>query len=59
MYWKLNDEEIKQLKEISLITGVTYELEGNLIPVTKLIYILKDMLCEYHKKEEELEDLKK
>lgn len=57
MYWKLDDEDLKKLEEISEVTGVDYELEGNLVPVDSLIYALKDMLFEYHNKEEELEEL--
>lgn len=57
MYWKLDDEDLKKLEEISEVTGVDYELEGNLLPVNSLIYALKDMLFEYHKKVEEVEEL--
>lgn len=57
MYWDLTDEDLEKIKEISEVTGVDYELKGNLVPVDSLIYALKDMLYEYHNKEEELEDL--
>ena len=57
MYWDLTNEDLEKIKEISEVTGVDYELKGNLVPVDSLIYALKDMLYEYHNKEEELEDL--
>lgn len=57
MYWELTDEDLKKLEKIADITGVDYELKGNLVPVDSLIYALKDMLFEYRKKEEEVEDL--
>ena len=57
MYWELTDEDLEKLEKIADITGVDYELKGNLVPVDSLIYALKDMLYEYHNKEEELEDL--
>ena len=57
MYWELTDEDLEKIKEISEVTGVDYELKGNLVPVDSLIYALKDMLYEYHNKQEELKDL--
>lgn len=58
MYWELSDEDLEKLNIISKVTGVDYELRGNLVPVDSLIYALKDMLFEYHNKLEEIEDLK-
>lgn len=58
MYWKLTNEDLEKLNKIADITGVDYELKNNLVPVDSLIYALKDMLYEYHKKEDELADLK-
>lgn len=58
MYWELSDEDLEKLNKISDITGVDYELKNNLVPVDSLIYALKDMLYEYHNKQEEIDDLK-
>ena len=58
MYWKLSDKDKETIERISKITGVDYELKGNLVPIDSLIYALFDMLYEYDVKEEELEDLK-
>lgn len=58
MYWELTDEDLEKLEKIAEVTGVDYELRGKLVPIDSLIYALKDMLYEYHKKEEELDDLK-
>lgn len=58
MYWDLTNEDLEKIKEISEVTGVDYELKGNLVPVDSLIYALKDMLYEYHNKQEEIDDLK-
>lgn len=57
MYWELTDEDLKKLEKISEVTGVDYELKGNLVPVDSLIYALKDMLYEYHSLQEKLKDL--
>lgn len=57
MYWELSDEDLEKLEKIAEVTGVDYELRGNLVPVDSLIYALKDMLYEYHKKEEKIEEL--
>lgn len=57
MYYKLNTEELRVINEISDITGVDYELVNNMIQVEGLVEALKDLLAEYHKKEEDIEDL--
>lgn len=57
MYYKLNADELKAINEISNITGVDYELINNMIQVEGLVEALKDLLVEYHKKEEEITDL--
>ena len=53
-YKNLNEEELKLIEEIVKITDVDYELKGNFIPTDNLLIALKDMLWEYHNKEEEL-----
>ena len=58
MYLELSDKDKEIIERISKITGVDYELKGNLVPIDSLVYALLDMLYEYDRKEEELEDLK-
>lgn len=57
--YELDEKEIKQIKEIEEITDVDYEIEGNLIPLDSFICMAKDMLYEYHKIEEEKNDIEK
>lgn len=57
--YELDEKEIKQMKQIEDITGVDYEIEGNLIPLDSFICMTKDMLYEYHKIEEEKDDIEK
>jgi hypothetical protein len=56
-HYKLNDNEVAIIKDISKITFTDYKIEGNLIEVDTLIGAIEDLLTEYHRKEEELEDL--
>lgn len=56
-YYKLNDNEVAIIKDISKITFTEYEIEGNNIAVDNLMVVIEDLLTEYHRKEEELEDL--
>jgi hypothetical protein len=56
-YYKLNDNEVAIIKDISKITFTDYEIEGGLIPADTLMVVIEDLLTEYHRKEEELEDL--
>lgn len=57
---KLNEKQMETLTKVSEITGVDYDgLQWNInITPDRLIEALEDMICEYHKKEEELDDLK-
>ncbi len=57
MYIALDENELKRLAEVELITGTEPELINHLIPVNSLITLLFDLLCEYNHKVEELEDL--
>jgi len=57
--YELDEKEIKQIKQIEDITGVDYEIKGNLIPLDSFICMAKDMLYEYHKIEEEKNDIEK
>lgn len=55
MFYELNEAELKTIEEIGNITEVDYELKANYIPVDSFIYMVKDMLVEYHKLQEKLE----
>ena len=57
MYYLLDENEIEKLNEISDITGTDYEITGKFVPVDSMMAALEDLLVQYHKKEEELEDL--
>lgn len=57
MYKKLTEKEQDILKQISNITFSDYEV-SDFIPVDNLLIALEELLCEYHHKEEELEDEK-
>lgn len=58
MYIVLNDEEVKALEEIEKITMTEVSKMKWLYSINDIISIMRDLLCEYHHKEEELEDLK-
>mgnify|MGYP003290291591 CR=1 FL=1 len=55
--YQLDEKEIEQIKEIENITDVDYEIEGNYIPLDSFVCMAKDMLYEYHKIQEQKEDL--
>lgn len=57
MYYRLDEEELERVNEVSELTGVDYDLQNNFIPVDSLIEALKDLLIQYHKKEKEITDL--
>lgn len=59
MKYELDEKELEIFNRISNITDVDYEIKNNMIEVDTLIYALKDMLYEYHKVEEERDDLEK
>ena len=58
MFKELKENEIEDIKEVQKITLTDYELKGNFIPVENYMSIIQDLLCEYHKLEEQVEDLK-
>lgn len=57
MFYALEEKELKKLTEISEITGTDYEITGKFIPVDNMMAALEDLLVQYHRKEEELDDL--
>lgn len=57
-YYKLNEDEKKVLKKIENITFTNYEIEAeNFIKVDNIMVALRDIVCHYMNKEEELEDM--
>ena len=53
MYLKYDEEKID---EIQKITDVDYDCIGNLIPAENIISMLEDLVYEYHKMKDELEE---
>ena len=58
MYYELDNNEIKQVKEIENITGIEYIVNKKYVEAEDLMFIIKDLLCMYHILEEKYEDLK-
>lgn len=58
MFYELNDIQLEQIKQVQNITEMDYGLRANYIPAENLIEIIQDMLCEYHKVEEKIEEYK-
>lgn len=58
MYLKLNDNELEVVKEISKLTMTDYELESDMLPEDSFVVMLEDLLCKYHRIEEEFKDYK-
>lgn len=59
MYIALNDEEIKKLEEIKEITMTDVFNIHQLYSVNDIFSLMCDLLCEYHKLQEKLEDIEK
>ncbi len=57
MYYKLDEDEFKRIKEASEITYSDYELVGDFIPVESLMIAIEDLLIELDNKEEKIKDL--
>lgn len=58
-YYELNDNEIKQIKEIEEITGTNYGVENGMFNLDCLDGLTWDLLYEYNKLKKELEEVKK
>lgn len=54
---KLSEEERVLLNKVSEITLGSYDINKDTIPVEKLIIIIQDLMVEYHKLEEERDEL--
>ena len=59
MHYLLEDKELETMEEVSNITMTDYEITGNFIPVENMMSAIEELLVELHRKEEEIEDLKK
>ena len=53
MFMKYESEKIE---EIQAITDVDYDCKGDLIPMDSIISMLEDLVCAYHKMEDELKE---
>ena len=58
MYYKLDNNEYKTIRDISNITIVEYDLVEKFIPVESLMAAIEDLFVEYHNLQEEFEDYK-
>lgn len=58
MYYKLDQEELDYIKEISKKTMTDYEIKGDMFPMESMYSLLCDVICEIHRLEEQIEDLK-
>lgn len=59
MHYLLDDKELETIEEVSNITMTDYEITGKFIPVENMMSAIEELLVELHRKEEEIEDLKK
>jgi len=59
MYYKLENDELEKIKEVSKITFTDYELLGDFIPVENMMNVIEDLLYEVHKFEEEIQDMQR
>lgn len=59
MHLLVNEEEIKKIKEVEELTLSDYEIVGKFIKAANIMQALEDLLLEYHKLQEKLEDIEK
>ena len=57
MYYKLDEDEFRRIKEASEITYTDYELQADFIPVENLMSVIDDLLVELDNKEEKIKEL--
>lgn len=57
MHLLVNEEEIKKIKEVEELTLSDYEIVGKFIKASNIMQALEDLLLEYHKLQEKLEDI--
>ena len=53
MFMKYESEKIKAIESI---TDVNYECKGDLIPMDSIIPMIEDLVCAYHKMEDDLKE---
>ena len=53
-YIEVSDALINSLEEV----GINFEAKGNMINTEDVESIITDLICMFHRKDEELEDLK-
>ena len=53
-YIEVSDALISSLEEV----GINFEAKGNMINTEDVENIIEDLICMFHRKDEELEDLK-
>ncbi len=58
LYYELNQEEIKMIKEIEELTVTNFEIKDNLIEIDNLIQSLYNIFYEYKQKDEEFREYK-
>lgn len=58
-YYKLDENELNDIKKASKITLTDYDLEGQFIPCDALTSAIKDLLIEIDELEEKLDDVKR
>lgn len=56
--YKLDEDELEFIEELSNITGVDYEIHDNLFPMDSFMPLLKDLKYEIGKLQEKIEDYK-
>lgn len=57
MYYKLSNDELERIKEVSNITITDYEILGDFIPVENMMAAIEDLLMEIDRLEERIQDI--
>ena len=57
IYYKLSDDEKQIIKRTQQRTITEYEVQGDLIPVEHIMYMVEDLLDEIDRLEEEKEEI--
>lgn len=54
--YKLDEEELEFMEELSELTGVDYEIKDNMFPMDSFISLLKDLKLEITRRDEQIEN---